>query len=298
MKRILYALLLAGITVQTAAAFDPFGGGVGLASNNRIVRYTDPSRPLTFEGPFPINGVQPGQTLVALDVQPATGVLYALGYNPTTGIAQLYTLNERTNTAVAVNQNPLRLRLGPTGSAAFSFDPTGDPSQTTLRVWGPQGMLYRLDAATGAVTEVTDVQARTAALDNPYTGTTFLADGTVRANGIVNADPQDAPPLLSVARPGVQMSSRIAPSSDGATAYIYPNPAVSSIRVVLNSAPRGAISLEVVDLNGRLMNSRLYAPGTPEYDLDVSTLPVGLYAVRVLQDGALTDQIKLVRRAE
>lgn len=298
MKRILYALLLAGATIQPAAAFDPFGPGVGLASNNRLVHYTDPARPLTFEGPFPISGVGEGQTLVALDVQPSTGVIYALGYNRTTGATQLYTINSRENTAVAVNQNPIRLRLGTAGSAGFRFDPSGDPSQTTIRVWGSQGMMYRLDANTGAITEMSNVQGSVATLDNPYTGTTFLADGTVRANGYVNADPQDAPPLLDAVRPGTQLSARLAPGAGGATAYLYPNPAVSLVRLVLSNAPRSAVSLEVVDLNGRLMNSRLYAPGTPEFDLDVSTLPIGLYAVRVLQDGALTDEIKLVRRSE
>jgi hypothetical protein len=297
MKRLVYATLLGCFALTSGFKSLAIGPTVGLTTNNRIVRYVDGSRPLTFEGPFPISGIETGQMLVGMDVQPNTGTLYALGYSPSDGRAQLYTINPRTLTATAVRTSPFRLRLGPTGSAAFSFDPTMDPSRATIRVWGQRGYVYRLDANTGEVMEVTDPGIRTTTLDGPYSGTVFLADGTIRNNGFVNADASDTPPILARANEGVQTTAR--GTLNGSTgAYAYPNPAVSTVRIMFQNEPRGRLSLEVLDLNGRIMNSRMYTTGTPAYDLDVSTLPIGLYTVRVLQDGMLTDEIKLVRRSE
>jgi hypothetical protein len=48
-----------------------------------------------------ITGISSGQTLVGLDSRPATGELFALGYDGV-GTAQLYTVNEATGAATTV----------------------------------------------------------------------------------------------------------------------------------------------------------------------------------------------------
>ena len=75
-----------------------------------------------------ITGVTAGQLLVGLDSRPATGQLFALGYNAsTTGTnSQLYTLNPANGAATAVG-NAFRLELGgPAERIGFDFNPTVD----------------------------------------------------------------------------------------------------------------------------------------------------------------------------
>ena len=94
----------------------------------------------------PIVGVAMGQTLEGLDCRPATGELYAIGYNQTTGEARLYVLNPMTGMAMPVGMGPVMLQPN-MGSITFDFNPTVD----RIRVMGSNGANYRMHPTTGAV---------------------------------------------------------------------------------------------------------------------------------------------------
>ncbi len=93
-----------------------------------------------------ITGVTAGQAIVGMDFRPATNSLYALGYNATSGDAQLYTINTATAVATAVNTTPTVLSLG-TSNIGFDFNPTVD----RIRVVSNNDNNYRLNPITGAL---------------------------------------------------------------------------------------------------------------------------------------------------
>jgi len=116
----------------------------GLTSNNNLIAF-DSDAPGIIRTAVAITGVVAGQTLVGTDFRPATGELYALGYNATTGEAQLYTLNTATAVATAVGAVSM-LELG-MGDVGFDFNPTVD----RIRVVGSNNNNYRLHPVTGAL---------------------------------------------------------------------------------------------------------------------------------------------------
>ncbi|GAA3926113.1 DUF4394 domain-containing protein [Hymenobacter algoricola] len=98
-----------------------------------------------------ITGITAGQLLVGLDSRPATGELFALGYNGA-GSAQLYTINKTTGAATAVGGTlPLALG-GPTERIGFDFNPTVD----RIRVTSSNEANIRLNPVNGTVA-VTDM---------------------------------------------------------------------------------------------------------------------------------------------
>jgi hypothetical protein len=120
----------------------------------------DLGAPSTFTATVPITGLAAGQTLVGLDARPATGELFALGYNPTGTQAQLYSLNTTTAALTAVGA-PLALNLGTsTDRIGFDFNPTVD----RIRVTSGSRANYRLNPTNGALA-ATDGQLAYATTD-------------------------------------------------------------------------------------------------------------------------------------
>ncbi|MCI1189069.1 DUF4394 domain-containing protein [Hymenobacter sp. DH14] len=106
-----------------------------------------------------ITGVDAAQTLVGLDIRPATNTLYALGYNATAQTYTLYSLNNLTGVATAVNATPIALALG-TGKVGFDFNPTVD----RIRVTSGNRANFRLNPVDGTVA-ATDTQLAYATTD-------------------------------------------------------------------------------------------------------------------------------------
>lgn len=90
--------------------------------------------------------------LVGLDVRPATGEVFALGYLPASSEAQLYKLNPASG-ALATIGPPLTLGLGTANYTAIGFD--FDPTTDRVRVTSANRVNYRLNPNTGAL-EATD----------------------------------------------------------------------------------------------------------------------------------------------
>ena len=106
----------------------------------------DTALPGTIRTSTGVTGLAPGQTLVGLDVRPATNTLYALGFNPMAQDYTLYTLNSLTGALTAVNAAPIPLALG-TGKIGFDFNPTVD----RIRVVSTNRTNFRLNPVNGTV---------------------------------------------------------------------------------------------------------------------------------------------------
>lgn len=116
----------------------------GLSSTNHLITF-DSENPATVRSQIGITGVTTGQQIVGMDVRPATGELYCLGYNATSGEAQIYTLNPMNGMLTPVG-TPAMLPLG-IASIGFDFNPTVD----RIRVTGSNGSNLRFHPTTGAL---------------------------------------------------------------------------------------------------------------------------------------------------
>jgi len=139
-----YALLLAS-ALTLSAATSSAQKIMGVTVNNELFSMDDAANPSIISAMTAITGMTAGQDLVGTDFRPNTGELYALGYNSTTGAAQLYTINTTTAVATAVGA-AMVLELG-TGSVGFDFNPTVD----RIRVTAANRKNYRLHPVTGAI---------------------------------------------------------------------------------------------------------------------------------------------------
>lgn len=138
--------------VDLAAQIDrtaPAPGGqsfFALSATNWLLTF-DSANPTFIRTAGPTTGLATGQNLVGLDVRPATGQLYALGYNPAlmSGNTQVYTLDPVSRALTAVGA-PITLAIG-TGPVGFDFNPTVD----RIRVVAANGANYRLNPTTGGL---------------------------------------------------------------------------------------------------------------------------------------------------
>ena len=153
-----------------------------------------------------ITGVTVGQMLVGLDSRPATGQLFALGYNATTtgSNAQLYTLNPANGQAALVG-NAFRLELGGPGERiGFDFNPTVD----RIRVVGSYNPTtgntnnYRLNptpATGGAITVINDgvLAYATGTPADPNVGAAAYTNSAFGASSTVLYDVDETNGLLA-----------------------------------------------------------------------------------------------------
>ncbi len=112
----------------------------GLTTDNRIDKYSTviPKRLLNSAA---VTGLQPEETLLAIDFRPATGQLYGLGSS-----SRLYVINPTTGTARAIGAGPFTPALvGSVGG--FDFNPTVD----RIRIVTSSGQNLRANPETGTI---------------------------------------------------------------------------------------------------------------------------------------------------
>ncbi|HZG00327.1 MAG TPA: DUF4394 domain-containing protein [Chitinophagales bacterium] len=94
-----------------------------------------------------ISGLQPGETILAIDFRPATGQLYGLGSS-----SRLYVINPMTGVARPIGVEPFMPALSGT-VVGFDFNPTVD----RIRIVTSTGQNLRVNPETGAVAAVDGV---------------------------------------------------------------------------------------------------------------------------------------------
>lgn len=142
----LLGLATLGLSMGAAQAQTVYGLSTTGTTTASLVTFSA-TAPGTFTATVPIIGVTAGQTLVGLDVRPNTGEVFALGYNPTGTVAQLYTINRTTGAATAIGTT-LTLNLGSDLTRiGFDFNPMVD----RIRVTAGNRANFRLNPNNGAL---------------------------------------------------------------------------------------------------------------------------------------------------
>jgi hypothetical protein len=163
---------------------------------------------------FVIAGVAAGQQLIGLDTRPSTGQLYALGYNATTGVGQLYTLDTDNGAATAVGAPITGLDIqdtnrantqGLTPNIGFDFNPRVD----RIRVVTPNGKNYRLNPNTGGAA-IQDGNLAYAAGNTvghaPYIGTGAYTNSALGVSGTTLND-------IDITNTNALLSTQIQPNA-------------------------------------------------------------------------------------
>jgi hypothetical protein len=212
-------------------------GNLGYALNiNNFLLSFDDMQPNIIRNAVPVTGITLNQVIVGMDFRPATGALYALGYNNGTGESQLYTINTSTGVATAVNVTPTMLSLGGT-QVGVDFNPVADK----VRVISANNMNYRLNVdGTLAFTDINlaydaadinmgiDPSIGAGAYTNSYFGatTTSLYDYDNSLNILAMQSPPNDGKLLTIGSSGIMQSTTDVTSDmdilfDGAANWAY-----------------------------------------------------------------------------
>jgi len=221
-------LYVVDLTTGAATALGVIGGGeivrglvaapqVVLQSNfyavttgNNLVRFNG-ANPGLVSNPVAISGLQTGETILGIDIRPATGQLYALGSS-----SRLYRIDPTTGAATQVGTGPLTTLLSGT---AFGFD--FNPVVDRIRVVSDNGQNLRLHPDTGAVASVDTAltpgapQVVAAAYTDNFSGTTTTTlyvlntvSDTLQLQGGLNGAPSpNAGLLTNVGSLGVDVGS-------------------------------------------------------------------------------------------
>jgi len=257
---------------------------VGITDGNQLFTMASAAAPGTVSTPMAITGLASGQTIAGLDYRPATGDLYALGYNSSNGESQLYRVNVTTGALTAVNTTPVVLALG-TGPVGFDFNPTVD----RIRVVGANRRNYRLNPNNGAIAAtdtdlgyaLTDVnglnQASIVAVayTNSYPGltTTALYDYDQNLNVLSLQNPPNNGTLntigasgftVSTATQNVDMDIQYNPSTRTNTAYLTARVGSGSNALyTINPATGAATLIGSIGLNVKNIAIQPYAIPAP-----------------------------------
>jgi Domain of unknown function (DUF4394) len=192
-----------------------------------------------------ITGLQAGETILGIDMRPATGQLYALGSS-----SRLYTINMASAAATAVGTAPFATILSGT-SFGFDFNPTVD----RIRVVSNTGQNIRLNPITGDIAAVDLVlnpglpNVTAAAYTNNFAGTTttVLYDIDVTTDKLYMQNPPNNGTLVEVGSLGVDVTAEsgfdiggtsnkaYAVLKTGSTTYLY------SINIATGAAAQLAV---------------------------------------------------------
>lgn len=167
MFRLLYlsTLLLTMAGISSAATI------FGVTTSNTLVRF-DTAAPGSVATVGSITGLAPGDTILGIDMRPATGQLYGLGRGG------VYVIDQTNGAATAVGGGAIAL----TGDAyGFDFNPTVD----RIRITSTDGTNLRLNPITGALA-ATDGSLAYAAAD-VNSGATPTVSGSAYTNSFPGA---------------------------------------------------------------------------------------------------------------
>jgi Domain of unknown function (DUF4394) len=142
-------LLIVLISLSAAPAFAqdiPSATVFAVTTDNRLIQFST-TNPGSLSADVAISGLQEGESIIDIDLRPATGQLFGLGSS-----SRLYVINTSTGVASPRNANPFSTLLSGDGFG-FDFNPTVD----RIRVVGSAGQNLRLNPNSGGVAAVDGV---------------------------------------------------------------------------------------------------------------------------------------------
>ena len=152
-----------------------FAEQIFLVSTGNFLGSFDSATPGTVTGVVAISGLQPGESILALDCRPATGQIYGLG-----SASRLYTINPTTGAATQVGAAGAFTLSG--NFFGFDFNPVVD----RIRVVSDLDQNLRLIPDTGALVGVGDTSLAYAAGD-PNFGLNPNVVGAAYTNNVAGA---------------------------------------------------------------------------------------------------------------
>ena len=158
----------------------------GITNSNSIFTIADVSTPSSISGPYTVSGVASGQQLVALDSRASDARLYALGYDSTSGSAQLYQISGSgtTYSAAAIGSATTGMTLGSTNNIAFDFIPDAG---NQVRVIARNGNNYIMNADNGTIM-ATGASAMSFASGDLYSASSNTIAATAYTNNFYGSD--------------------------------------------------------------------------------------------------------------
>ena len=165
---------------------------IGLTSQNALISF-DSATPGTVAVTVPVTGLGAGESLLAIDIRPATGQLYALG-----SASRLYTVNPATGAATAVGSAGSFTLSGT--SFGFDFNPVVDRirvvsnADQNLRLNPNDGTLTATDTALAFASGDPNAAANPNVVGAAYTNnvpgasstTLYVIDSTLRLLAVQN----------------------------------------------------------------------------------------------------------------
>jgi hypothetical protein len=76
----------------------------------------------------------------------------------------------------------------------------------------------------------------------------------------------------------------------------YPNPTPDATKIVLPYTATQTVTVDVIDLNGRIVRSYSYGAGSNTLDVDMSKLETGMYNARIITAGSKEQDVKLIKQ--
>lgn len=263
----------------------------GLTSNNYLITF-DSQNPSNVYSHLATSGITSGQVLVGMDVRPATGELYGLGYNSATGEARLYVINTATGALTAIGD--MATMLAPMmGKVSVDFNPVVD----RVRVLGSNNQNYRLHPVTGViaatdldlhyaigdVNEMMNPSIGTGAYTNSYAGaaSTTLYNYDDSLNVFTTQVPPNDGNLMTLGSSGL-MVNLANPSTDLDIYFVQPG----NMNVAIFTANTGTADIDrlySIDLaNGMAMDWGKIGNGIAVVDIAAQVMTVDMTAPQLM----------------
>lgn len=126
------------LTVSARSLFFAERNFYALTSDNKLLAF-DAHQASVINGTTTITGLQPGESVLAMDIRPSDGRLYGLG-----STSRLYIINPNTGAATQVGSGPFTPTLS---GSEFGFN--FGPSPEIIRIVSDDDQNLRIDADTG-----------------------------------------------------------------------------------------------------------------------------------------------------
>jgi hypothetical protein len=76
---------------------------------------------------------------------------------------------------------------------------------------------------------------------------------------------------------------------------VYPNPTATYTRIFLMDNTTEPVTVSVINMNGVVVRSYEYSAGSGRFDIDISSLADGIYALQVQEKGKTAQSVQLFK---
>ncbi len=264
---------LRGLAVDTGAMPTAGFNVIALTTTNQLIRFNSNRANTPIGNAVTITGLQSGESILGIDVRPATGQLYGLGSS-----SRLYIINQTTGVATPVGAAGAFTLNGT--NFGFDFNPTVD----RIRVISDTGQNLRLNpndgtlAATDPNLNGAATGADAAAYTNSFGGatTTTLYDISSATDFLYQQNPANAGTLIAIGSIGFDATGNngfdIANAGNVALAALQPTGSATSNLYTINLTTGAASFVSPINasapIRGLVVSNSTTATNVLDFDGD------------------------------